>query len=253
MSTILVTGGTGTLGSLVTPLLRDAKLRVLSRTGHEPADGIEYFACDLTRGEGLEPAVDGVDVVLHLAGGPKGDDVATENLVRAARRAGVGHFAFISVIAADRVPLGYFRRKHAAEEAVIASGLPWTVLRAAQFHGFCLDAVRAVAKLPLVPVPGMRFQPVDARDVAARLADLTLGAPAGRVPDLAGPRVYEMRELVDDYLRANGKRRPKLPIRLPGKAGRAYRAGANLNLDAQTGTRTWESYLAATTATDTGN
>ncbi|MEV6896374.1 NAD(P)H-binding protein [Amycolatopsis sp. NPDC051372] len=245
MSTILVTGGTGTLGTLVTPQLRDAKLRVLSRHARKPADGIEYFACDLLSGDGLEAAVDGVDVVLHLAGGPKGDDVATANLVKAAERAGVGHFVLISVIAADRVPLGYFTRKFEAEKTLIASGLPWTILRAAQFHGFCLDAVRAAAKLPVVPVPGgMRFQPVDAHDVAARLAELTLGAPAGRVPDLAGPKIYTMRELVEDYLRTNGKRRPKLPVRLPGKAGRAYRAGDNLNLDAETGTRTWEEFLA---------
>ncbi|WP_326566745.1 NAD(P)H-binding protein [Amycolatopsis rhabdoformis] len=241
MSTILVTGGTGTLGTLVTPLLGDAKVRVLSRH----AAGPEHFACDLMTGAGLDAAVEGADVVLHLAGGPKGDDVATANLVRAAERAGVGHFVLISVIAADRVPLGYFTRKAEAEKTVVASSLPWTILRAAQFHGFCFDAVRAAAKLPVVPVPGgMRFQPVDAHDVAARLAALTLGAPAGRVPDLAGPKVYTMRELVDDYLRAKGKRRPKLPVRLPGKAGRVYRAGENLNLDAETGTGTWEEFLA---------
>ena len=90
----------------------------------------------------------------------------------------------------------------------------------------------------------MQTADIIARDVAARLAGLTLGAPAGRVADLAGPKVYPLRELVEDYLRANGKRRPKLPVRLPGKAGRAYRAGDNLNLDAETGTRTWEEFLA---------
>jgi uncharacterized protein YbjT (DUF2867 family) len=102
-----------------------------------------------------------------------------------------------------------------------------------------------MAKLPVVPVPGgLRFQPVDARDVAARLADLTVGPPSDLVPDLAGPKVYGMGELVRGYLAARGKRRPMLPVRMPGKAGRAYRAGDNLSLEAELGKRTWEEFLA---------
>ncbi|GAA1019529.1 MULTISPECIES: SDR family oxidoreductase [Amycolatopsis] len=240
MTTILVTGGTGTLGKLVVPALGDAKVRILSRK----ANGPDRFACDLMTGEGLAPAIDGADVVVHLAGGPKGDDVATANLVRAAERAGVGHLVFISVIAADAVPLGYFRRKHEAEKLVAASEVPSTILRAAQFHGFCLNAVQAMAKLPVVPVPGVNFQPVDVREVAERIAQLALGAPAGRVRDLAGPKVYGMGELVDKYLQARGRRRLKMPMRVPGAAGKVYRADGNLNLDADTGTRTFEDYLA---------
>lgn len=240
MTTILVTGGTGTLGTLVVPALGDAKVRVLSRT----ANGPDRFACDLTTGEGLAPAIDGADVVVHLAGGPKGDDVATGNLVRAAERAGVGHLVFISVIAADALPLGYFRRKHEAEKLVAASDVPSTILRAAQFHGFCLNAVQTVAKLPVVPVPAINFQPVDVREVAERIAQLALGDPAGRVRDLAGPKVYGMGELVDKYLRARGRRRLKMPVRIPGAAGKVYRADGNLNLDADTGARTFEDYLA---------
>ena len=247
-STILVTGGTGTLGRHVVPLLQDAgtKVRVLSRHGHESGDGIEYVTGDLVRGEGIEPAVGGAEIVLHLAGGRKGDDEATRNLVRAASRAGVRHLVYISVIGADRVPLGYFRNKLGAERAVAGSGLPWTMLRAAQFHDFVLTVLQAVAKLPVIPVPGgLRFQPVDSREVAARLVDLTLDQPAGRVPDLTGPRVYGMAELSRGYLRARGKRRLLLPVRIPGKAGRAYRAGENLTLEGATvGKRTWEDFLA---------
>ncbi|SFO33981.1 SDR family oxidoreductase [Amycolatopsis rubida] len=240
MTTIVVTGGTGTLGKLVVPALGDAKVRILSRT----ASGPDRFACDLMTGEGLAPALDGADVVVHLAGGPKGDDVATANLVRAAERAGACHLVFISVIAADAVPLGYFRRKHEAEKLVAASEVPSTTLRAAQFHGFCLNAVRAAAKLPIVPVPAINVQPVDAREVAGRIARLALGDPAGRVRDLAGPTVYGMGELVDKYVRARGLRRLKMPMRVPGAAGKVYRADGNLNLDADTGTRTFEDYLA---------
>ncbi|MBT2504954.1 SDR family oxidoreductase [Streptomyces sp. ISL-98] len=248
-SSILVTGGTGTLGGHVVPLLRDAgcKVRVLSRHSRESGDGIEYVTGDLLKGEGIEAAVDGVEIILHLAGGPKGDEEATRNLVRAASRAaGVRHLVCISVVGADKVPLGYFKSKLGAERAVAESGLPWTTLRAAQFHDLALTVVEKMAKLPVIPVPGgLRFQPVDSREVAARLVELTLGKPAGLVPDLAGPKVYGMADLSRGYLQARGKRRPMMPVRMPGKAGRAYRAGENLSLEgAAVGRRTWEDFLA---------
>ncbi|MFC0600083.1 SDR family oxidoreductase [Streptomyces palmae] len=246
-STILVTGGTGTLGRQVVPQLREAgrTVRVLSRHGHQSTEGIEYVTGDLRKNEGIETAVAGVEIVLHLAGGPKGDDEATRNLVRAASRAGVRHLVYISVIEADKLPLGYYRAKAASEQVVAESGLPWTTLRAAQFHDLVFTVAEKMAKLPVIPAPGIRFQPVDSGEVATRLVELTLGAPAGLVPDLAGPRVYELSELLRGYLAARGKRRPLLPMRMPGKAGRIYREGGNLNLvDAVRGERTWEDFLA---------
>jgi len=247
-STILITGGTGTLGREVVPLLREAgrDLRVLSRSSREPGDGVTYVTGDLLTGEGVEAAVAGAGVVLHLAGGAKGDDVATRNLAAAASRAGVRHLVYVSVIGADRVPLAWFRSKLAAEQAVAGSGVPWTTLRAAQFHGLVFMVVEKMARLPVLPVPGgLRFEPVDARDVAGRLADLTLGEPAGLVPDLAGPHVYTLGELAGGYLETRGKRRLRVPVRIPGKPGRAYRAGDNLAPEgAEIGKRTWEEFLA---------
>lgn len=248
-SSILLTGGTGTLGSHVTPLLVDAgaKLRVLSRSSRKSGNGVEYVTGDLLKGQGVERAVDGAEVILHLAGGPRGDDVATRNLMQAAVQAGgVKHVVYISVIAVDRVPLGWFKSKLGAEQAVSRSGLPFTTLRAAQFHDLVFDLVQKMAKMPVVPSPGgMRFQPVDSREVGDRLVDLTLGKPVGLVPDLAGPKVYAMRDLVQSYLQACGKRRLMMPVRIPGNAGKAYRAGDNLNLrTAVRGTRTWEEFLA---------
>ncbi|WP_330305530.1 MULTISPECIES: NAD(P)H-binding protein [unclassified Streptomyces] len=247
-ATVLVTGGTGTLGSLAVPLLREAgrDVRVLSRHAREATDGVEYVAVDLLKGEGIDAALTGVDTVLHLAGGPKGDDIATRNLVRAARTAGVRHLVYISVVGADRVPLAWLRSKLDAERTIAESGVPWTTLRAAQFHELTLKMVQTMAKMPVFPVPGgLRLQPVDARDVAARIAELTLGSPAGLVPDLTGPQVYGLDDLARGYLKARGKRRPMMPLRIPGKAGRAYRAGDNLTLaGADTGKRSWEDFLA---------
>jgi uncharacterized protein YbjT (DUF2867 family) len=247
---ILVTGGTGTLGGYVVPrlLAAGADVRVLSRTAREPADGIEHVIGDLTGDRGIDEAVAGVQRVVHLAGGAKGDDDLARHLVRASAAAGIEHIVFISVTAADRIPLSYLRAKHRAEQVLAESGIPHTVLRAAQFHDLVLKASRGMAKLPVVPAPGgLRMQPVDSDEVAARLVELTLDRPAGRVADLVGPEVHPMRDLVRGYLRAAGKHRPMLRVRIPGKAGRAYRAGDNLVLQgASVGKRTWAEFLTET-------
>ena len=255
-SPILVTGGTGTLGRLVVARLRDigCDVRVLSRRHHEAADGIEFVTSDLATGEGIQPAVDGARTIVHLAGSPKGDEDKARNLVRTASRAGAAHLVYISVVGADRIPIdsrvdrsmfGYFGSKLAAERIVADSGLPFTTLRATQFHDLILTVAHQMAKLPVVPVPaGFRFQPVDADEVAARLVELTLGEPAGLVPDMGGPRVYGAADLLRGYLRASHRRRLIAPVWLPGKAARVFRAGGNLAPERAVGHRTWEAFLA---------
>jgi uncharacterized protein YbjT (DUF2867 family) len=266
-SSILLTGGTGTLGRLVAPLLRDAgcKVRVLSRRSHEAGhnheaghsheagDGVEFVRGDLATGEGIEAAVDGVDTILHCAGSAKGDGDKARNLVRAASRVGAPHLVYISVVGAERVPVvsgvdramfGYFAAKRDGERIVAESGLPWTTLRATQFHDLALTMARQLAKMPVIPAPVGRMQPIDAGEVATRLVELSLGKPAGLVPDIAGPRVYEVKELIRSYLRATHRRRLIMPVRLPGQAARAYREGANLAPDRAAGRRTWEDFLA---------
>jgi uncharacterized protein YbjT (DUF2867 family) len=256
MQHILVTGGTGTLGRLVVSQLRNAgcKVRVLSRRSREAGEGIEFVTGDLATGEGIEAAVEGAEIIVHCAGSNKGDEDKTLNLVRAASRAGPRHLVHISVIGADRVPVessvdramfGYFASKLAAERVVADSGLPWTTLRAAQFHDLILMVARQMARLPVIPLPaGFRFQPVDAGEVAARLVELALGTPAGLAPDIAGPKVYSTAELLRGYLQASHRHRPIIPLWLPGKAARAVRSGANLAPGRAVGRRTWEQFLA---------
>src|SRR5215210_3133044 len=206
-SPILVTGGTGTLGRLVVRRLRGAgcDVRVLSRRSHDSEDGIQFMTGDLATGEGIEATVDGIETIVHCAGSAKGDEDKARNLVRAASGVGAQHLVYISVVGADLIPMvsrvdramfGYFESKRAAERVVSDSGLPWTTLRATQFHDLMLRVARQMAKLPVIPVPaGFRFQPVDADEVAARLVELSLGKPSGLVPAIARPRVYGMNEL----------------------------------------------------------
>jgi uncharacterized protein YbjT (DUF2867 family) len=256
-SPILVTGGTGTLGRLVVRHLHDAgyDVRVFARHSDAAKDGIEFMSGDLTTGEGIAPAVDGVETIVHLAGSAKGDEDKTRNLLRAASsQTRLPHVVYISVVGAERIPVdsrvdramfGYFASKRAAEKVVEDSGLPWTTLRATQFHEGMLAVARQMVKLPVLPVPvGFCFQPVEADEVTSRLVELMLGEPSGLVPDMGGPRVYGAAELLRGYLRATQRRRLIVPVWLPGKAAREFRTGANLAPERAVGHRTWEEFLA---------
>lgn len=120
-------------------------------------------------------------------------------------------------------------------------------MRAAQLHDFVLPVIRAMGRLPMLPEPGgLRFEPVAVEEVARRLCEVTLGDPAGRVADIVGPEVLTVRELANVFYEQTRRRRlPGLPMRIPGKIGRAYRAGDNLaGDDALQGSRTWREFLA---------
>jgi uncharacterized protein YbjT (DUF2867 family) len=242
---------------VVVARLLDAEchVRVLTRHPQKSQPRLEFVAGDLSTGVGIEAAVEGITTIVHCAGTNKGDEVKAQYVARAAARAGAGHLVFISVVGADRIPVtsaidramfGYFASKLAAERVVADSGVPWTTLRATQFHDLVWITVRQMSRLPVIPVPvGFRFQPVDAGEVAARLVELAVGKPAGLVPDMAGPRVYEMATLIREYLRASRKHRLLVPVWLPGKAARAVRMGGNVAFDQPVGRRTWEEFLAS--------
>ncbi|MPY64296.1 SDR family oxidoreductase [Streptomyces spongiae] len=242
MTTILVTGGTGTLGRLVTERLRadGHEVRVLSRH-------TQPYAVDLREGgPGLDAAVAGVETIVHCASSPRGgDEQAAANLISAARGAGVAHLLYISIVSVDRVPLGYYRTKLAVERQIERSGLGWTILRATQFHDLLVTAFQALSKPPVMLLPaGVSDQPIAVAEVADRLAELATGTPAGRVEDMGGPEVRTFPELARAYLAATGRRRPIVNVPLAGKAYRGFRGGGHLTPERAVGKGTFEEYLA---------
>ncbi|GHJ38934.1 SDR family oxidoreductase [Streptomyces sp. TS71-3] len=240
MATIVVTGGTGNLGGLITQRLRDQgqhEVRVLSR--HAPR-----YAVDLRTGAGLDEALSGADVVVHCASAPRGDEQAAERLVASMRRTGVRHVVFISIVGVEEVPLRYYRAKLAAERVIADSGVGWTLLRATQFHDLVASVLGAMAKPPVMLVPaGVSDQPIEAAEVADRMAGLAVGEPSGRVPDMGGPEVLGFPELARTYLGATGRRRRVVPVPLVGRAYRAMRDGGHLTPQRAVGRRTFGEYL----------
>ncbi|GAA1294716.1 nucleotide-diphosphate-sugar epimerase [Planotetraspora silvatica] len=244
---ILVTGGTGTLGVHVVGRLLEAghPVRVLTRS---PRLDTPYTVVggDLTSGAGVDEAVAGADTIVHLASDPMviGSDLeGARRLVEAARRAGTAHLVFISIVGVDRSPYFYYRAKYAAEQVIEASGLPYTILRTTQFHDFVLYVTRELARRPVMPVPmGWRFQPIDTGEVAERMVALASGGAAGRVPDMGGSETLTFRELMELYLA--GLRRPLVPVPVPGRISAAFRRGAHLVEGDGGGRRTYGAFLA---------
>ncbi|MFJ8636526.1 SDR family oxidoreductase [Streptomyces sp. NPDC093568] len=241
MTTMLVTGGTGTLGRLVAERLRadGHEVRVLSRSARP-------YAVDLRKGgPGLDTAMAGVDTVVHCASSQNGgDEEAAEHLIAAARKAGVRHLVYISIVGVDLVPLGYYKAKLAVERMVEESGIGWTVLRATQFHDLVARVLGGLSKVPVMLVPaGVRDQPVEVAEVADRLAELAQAAPAGRVEDMGGPEVRTFDSLARTYLRATGRRRLVVNVPLWGKAYRGMRSGGLLAPERAVGKGTFEEYL----------
>jgi uncharacterized protein YbjT (DUF2867 family) len=245
--TVLVTGGTGRLGRYVVARLLEAgcNVHVLARHQRDTPPGVAFFTGDLRKGEGVDPAVKGVDAIIHCATSTKGDADATRNLVTAAIRAGEPHFVHPSIVGIDRIATwGYPKQKLEAERIVEISGLPWTILRITQFFDYCFENSRKLARFPIAaPVPaGFTVQPVDSEEVAGRLVELALGEPAGRAADMAGPQASSWVELFRSYLAATHRHRLVVPVRIPGS--KAVRNGALLPPPGHTtGINTWHQFL----------
>jgi uncharacterized protein YbjT (DUF2867 family) len=249
---VLVTGATGTLGRKLVGAATAAghNVRAMSRRSHVGYTGVHWAQGDLLANTGVDAAVEGVDVVVHCATQGTGDkDVtSTENLIAAARKAGVAHIVYVSIVGIDRIPLPYYKTKLRVERALEASRVGHTVLRATQFHDLIKMFFSIQRFSPLLcALGGVRFQPIDTRDVTSRLVELIDCEPAGRVGDIGGPAVHTHAELARMYIAARGGRRPVVDVPVPGRIVAGYRTGANLAPDNPVGTIGFADYLAEIT------
>lgn len=250
---VLVTGASGRLGRAVLPRLVADGVTVRAMSRHPRHEGgAEWVAADLATGRGLAEAVTGVEAVLHLASAPERgthevDVLGTRRLVVAAGHAGVRHLVYVSIVGIDRVPLGYYRHKLAAEEVVKAGPVPWSILRATQFPEFLDELLRRSSRLgPVIGDRAVLAQPVDTGEVAARLAAMLTAGPSYAIEEYGGPQVLRFDQAVRSWRAARHSRRPLLPVRIPGRLGRALRAGGLTTTATPTGTRTWADHLADT-------
>lgn len=244
---IAVIGGTGTLGAAVVARLEADGHEVRALGRHTP------LAVDLTTGAGLAPALEGCAAVVDASNAARG---ARQTLVEGSRRlldaerdAGVGHHVAITIVGCHDVPMAYYRHKVAQEAVVTGGPVPWSMVRATQFHDLVDAALGATARYGVLPLVRGRLQSVAVDEVAAVVADVATGAPRNGEVVVAGPRVDDVRDLARTWHRLTGRGRVPLPLRLPGKAGRAVRAGALTAPDADVlGSVTFDDWLSARAA-----
>ncbi|MQA35479.1 SDR family oxidoreductase [Modestobacter roseus] len=246
---IAIAGATGVVGRHVVAHARAA--------GHSVVPMSRGTGQDVTTGAGLAEALTGADVVVDVTSvlttrtRPAVDFCtrATGKLLAAEQDAGVGHHLALSIVGVDGARRGYYAGKVAQERLVTAGPVPWTVLRATQFHEFAAQLVQRTGIGPVVAVPAGRVCTVAASEVGAALVALAEAGPSGRATDLGGPEEAELADLVRRWLAATGQRRRVVRVPLPGELGRRMRAGGLLpGPDADRGRATFGEWLAGDAA-----
>ena len=202
---IVVIGGTGLIGSKTVAILRQAGHEVLAAA---PSNGVNSIT-----GEGLKEAMAGAQVVVDLANSPSFEDKAVLEFFETSERhllpveaaAGVRHHVALSIVGTDRSPeIGYFRAKVAQEKLILASGIPFTIIRATQFMEFIGGVADAGAEGNTVKISSGPFQPIAADDVASVVAEVALAAPRNGIVEIAGPERAPFSDFVARYLKAKG-------------------------------------------------
>jgi len=211
---IVIIGGTGLIGSKTANILRQG--------GHEVIAAAPNTGVNTITGEGLKAALTGTQVVIDLANSPSFEDKAVleffetsgRNLLGAETAAGVTHHVALSIVGIDRSDNGYFRAKVAQEKLIVASGVPYTIIRSTQFMEFLRGIADSGAEGNKVRIATGMFQPIAADDVAASVADVAIAAPRNGIVEIAGPERAPFNEIVARYLKAVGD--PREVVRDPG-------------------------------------
>jgi uncharacterized protein YbjT (DUF2867 family) len=209
---IVVIGGSGLIGTSVVARLRANGHDVLAAS---PSTGVNT----ITR-EGLAEALDGADAVVDVANAPVWEDQAvldffetsSRNLLAAEAAAGVRHHVALSVVGTERLlESGYFRAKLAQEKLIIASGMPYTILRATQFFEFVGGIAQEATKGEEIRLSPALIQPIWSGDVAAAAADLAVAQPINGMIEVAGPEALPLDELVRRFVQISKDPRKVVP------------------------------------------
>lgn len=260
MPRMLVTGGTGALGSAIVNRLKSTgqPIRLLSR---QPAPygwdtAVEWVQGDIVTGAGLADALAEVDVVINCVGDATNvyatDVAGVKHLAEMAQQAAVRHFFHVSIVGINHISFPYYQHKVEAETAIINSGVPYSIQRVTQFHSllaWMMTKLQATAEGYVLPMDGdALFQVIDTRDVAEYILPLLLAEPAGYLPDVGGQEILWVEKLARIYLEARGITDPVLLNPAQGliftpAAIEAFREGVNTAPDNRYGQILWADYV----------
>lgn len=243
---VAVAGGTGLVGRPLVAALADG--------GDEPIVLARAAGVDLTIGAGLGERLRGVAAVVDVTNGPAPTAAEAEalfggmtaRLLAAEQAAGVRHHVLLSICAVDKVgPVPHYAGKRRQEALVEAGPIPFTIVRATQFHDFAAMVVGWNRRGDEALVPPLLVQPVAVADVVAVLREVATGAPQGRTFELAGPETQDLVDMARRTLAARGESVRLVPSWRGGALGVAAAGEVMLpGPGARLGPTTFDAWLA---------
>ncbi len=255
MRNILLTGGTGQLGRMLLNELEIQHLSVSVLTRGKALasnSGMKVINADLSDRSSLNSALNrNYDVVIHCASNPLESDTVdvkgTENLLYAVGKGNVKNFVYISIVGVDKSTYRYYQDKRRAEELVISSGVPYTILRITQFHDFVLNRILDAGKEnDVITVPaGLKFQSIDLSDVSKKINQLIESGPCNSILQIGGPEILDADDIIREYQTIV---KPAKRIQFASTLNdfqKLFTTGINLCPDQKWGTVSWGDYLSS--------
>lgn len=262
MAKILITGGNGVLGQAISKLfisnhtdfLIASRSKVLKSytTTKTPDFDFKWLYMDLSKKETLNKYSEhGINTILHVASlplqkirGEYADVVLTRNLLESIQPVNIKHFIYISIVGIDKIPFSYYQGKLECEKLIATSGIPYTILRATQFHDFVDGITRKLLKFPVALVPKLaKVQPIQVEAVALEMDKIIKKTPLNNIENIGGRNIYTMNEIVDSWQKFQQQKRFIFNMPARGKVMKALIEGYNTCDNIALSSNTWEEYL----------
>jgi uncharacterized protein YbjT (DUF2867 family) len=203
---VAVVGATGQIGAYA--------VAALERSGHDVVRISRATGVDVQTGVGLDEALAGADAVIDATNNRSQDEAelieffraTSRNLLAAEQRAGVRHHVLLSVVGLDngqRVP--HYAGKREQERLVTAGSIPWSIVRATQFHELAARFASAAEHDGVAPIAPLLVQPIAPSDVGELLAQIATGDPLNEKLDIAGPETQDFVDMARRTFAARGQ------------------------------------------------
>lgn len=225
MASVLITGGTGTLGKQLCAQLdtHGVQYQVGTRKSNL---GEKYITMDLVQNVGVSDAIAGKEIIFHLATDMKKETVATQNLIRALGTNSDVHLIYISIVGIDKVPFPYYKRKLASENVIKQSGIPYTILRATQFHEFANNILETLLKYRVGFLPKkIVLQTIGSEVVASELYKISKRKAQNATNEIGGPIIQNLNQMCQIWLCQTHRKRWIINLPIPGQLGRTFKGG----------------------------
>ncbi|QPZ37649.1 SDR family oxidoreductase [Paramicrobacterium chengjingii] len=258
MSSILIVGGTGLVGSAVAvaALARGHAVRSVSREVPTPdaanfVPDVDYRVCNLYHSHQteLDEHLHGIDVVIDCLNGVSHVAqavfrVGAVQITDAAAHVGVTRIVVVSDVGCDQSDFAYYEAKTDQEGVYLDSAVGTTVVRFTVVFEQMLQIIEKASRFRVMPTSGRaQLQPIDVADVAEVIVDAVSDTGADKITSYGGPEIASVRSLSRQWLAHTGRRALLVPVPLVTAIGRYLRSGANIVPDSRRGSTTWQDWL----------